>query len=212
MRYYTGVSNEVTRSAHRDDLGLLGTPAGATWRQRDSYSSWAADNGCFVDVAKPGSFNAARWLEWLETAGPVDCAWATLPDVVGDAEATWERSLPYLDKVRALGFRPSFVLQDGLTPSQLAAILAVADDVFIGGSTEWKLGPIALQATFQAKCAGAQVHMGRVNSLKRLRYAASIGCDSADGTYLNYGRAADRVVNTHRLLSWLDIVNPKEVA
>lgn len=207
MRYYTGVSNEITRAAQRDDLGLLGTPAGATWRQRDSYGSWAADNGCFVDVAKPGSFNPTKWITWLADAGPTACAWATLPDVVGDQAATLARSVPYVDEVRRLGYRPSIVLQDGLTAAQLDWILDHVEDVFIGGSTEWKLGPTAQQATFAAKAAGAQVHMGRVNSLRRLRYAASIGCDSADGTYLNYGRKADREANTHRLLGWLDIVN-----
>ena len=29
---------------------------------------------------------------------------------------------------------------------------------------------------------GKWVHMGRVNSTRRIRYAASIGCDSVDGT------------------------------
>lgn len=207
MRYYTGVSNEITRNAHRDDLGLLGTPAGATWRQKDCYGSWAADNGCFVDVVKPGSFKPARWLAWLAEATPAACSWATLPDVVGQAWATWERSYGYLETVRALGYRPSIVLQDGLTRELLDSILGVVDDVFIGGSTEWKLGPQARQATFAAKAAGAQVHMGRVNSLKRLRYATEIGCDSADGTYLNYGRKADRELHTLKLLQWLDIVN-----
>jgi hypothetical protein len=28
--------------------------------------------------------------------------------------------------------------------------------------------------------------MGRVNSLKRLRYASAIGCDTADGTYVAF--------------------------
>ena len=43
----------------------------------------------------------------------------------------------------------------------------------------------------------------RVNSLKRLRYAASIGCHSADGTCLAFG--PDR--NLPRLLGWLTQVN-----
>jgi hypothetical protein len=57
----------------------------------------------------------------------------------------------------------------------------------IGGSTSWKLGPAAASLAAQARRLGKWVHMGRVNSLKRLRYAASIGCDSADGTYLAFG-------------------------
>jgi hypothetical protein len=41
--------------------------------------------------------------------------------------------------------------------------------------------------------------MGRVNSLRRLRYAHSIGCHSVDGTHLAYG--PDRKLP--ELLGWL---------
>jgi len=209
MKYLTGVSNELTRNACRLDLGLLGTPAGATWRQKDHYGFWAADNGCFAETYRPGAFKADKWLAWLDCAGPEHCLWATLPDVVGDPIGTWERSSQYVEAVRSRGFRVSVVLQDGLEnlPSILDEVFAASDDLFIGGSTEWKLGEAAAAITAQAVAAGKPVHMGRVNSLKRLRYAASIGCTSADGTYLNYGRKADREANTNRLLGWLDIVN-----
>jgi hypothetical protein len=46
-------------------------------------------------------------------------------------------------------------------------------------------------------------HRSRVNSLTRLRYAVSIGCDSVDGTYLAYG--PDR--NLPALLRWLATVS-----
>jgi hypothetical protein len=45
--------------------------------------------------------------------------------------------------------------------------------------------------------------MGRINSLRRLRYAAAIGCHSADGTCLTYAPQQ----KLPRLLSWLDQVN-----
>ena len=41
--------------------------------------------------------------------------------------------------------------------------------------------------------------MGRVNSERRYRYAADIGCDSADGTYLTFG--PDQ--NLPRLMAWI---------
>jgi hypothetical protein len=41
-----------------------------------------------------------------------------------------------------------------------------------------------------------------VNSLRRLRHAAAIGCHSVDGTYLAYG--PDR--NLPTLLRWLAII------
>lgn len=45
--------------------------------------------------------------------------------------------------------------------------------------------------------------MGRVNSLKRLRHAKAIGCDSADGTFIGF----HPVENTYRVIRWLDEVN-----
>ena len=75
--------------------------------------------------------------------------------------------------------------------------------LFLGGSTDWKLGPAARALTAEAKRRGKRVHMGRVNSLKRLRYADAIGCDSADGTCLTYAPDA----NLPRLLAWLRDVN-----
>ena len=50
------------------------------------------------------------------------------------------------------------------------------------------------------------VHMGRVNSQRRLRYAHAIGCDSVDGTYLTY--APDQ--NLRRLLGWLEDLHAQQ--
>jgi hypothetical protein len=74
--------------------------------------------------------------------------------------------------------------QDGL--ERLERWMSMAwpriDALFIGGSTDWKLGPAARTLVREAKRRGLWVHMGRVNSLKRIAYAAEIGCDSIDGT------------------------------
>ena len=64
------------------------------------------------------------------------------------------------------------------------------DALFIGGTTDWKLGDGAAQLVREAKRRGKWVHMGRVNSLRRMIYAESIGCDSADGTMLKYNPSA----------------------
>ena len=57
------------------------------------------------------------------------------------------------------------------------------DAFFIGGTTEWKLGNAAALLAHAARLKGKLVHMGRVNSLKRLRLAEAMGCHSADGTF-----------------------------
>lgn len=186
----------------RGDLGFIDTPAQGN--NRPVGVSWCADNGCF-GKGYPGD---AGWLDWLVShrADRDTCVFATAPDVVGDAAATLERSAPHLSTVRYLGYPVALVGQDGL--ERLEVPWDSFDVFFIGGSTEWKLGPDAYLLTQEAKARGKHVHMGRVNSFKRLSYAASIGCDSADGTYLTYGPR----VNLPKLLGWLHDINKEEVA
>lgn len=183
-------------------LGYIDTPAQGN--RRYPFVTWCADNGCF-GKGYPGDWD---WIGWL--ARNVDdvesCKFATAPDVVGDAVATLARSQPWLPMIRKLGYAAALVAQDGL--EDLTVPWDAFDALFIGGSTEWKLGAAAAALTAQAKARGKWVHMGRVNSRKRLVYADDIGCDSADGTYLTYGPK----VNLPRLLSWLDAIEPVATA
>jgi len=153
-------------------------------------ADWALDNGCFNDRWTPD-----RWQSTLDRyTGTPGCLFAVVPDVVADAEATdarWHRWWPTVD---TLGYPPAYVAQNGCT-----AIPDGTRALFVGGDTAWKLGPEARHLVALALRRGLWVHMGRVNSLRRLRYAADIGCDSADGTYLAYGPD----VNLPRLIDWL---------
>jgi hypothetical protein len=167
-------------------------PAGVTW---------VADNGCGpgkhgIGAGFPGEDAYIGFLR-RHADKAADCLFACAPDVVGDAAATLARSRPMFARIRDAGYRVAYVLQDGqeLVPVPWDEI----DAVFIGGSTEFKLGEVARGLVAEAKARGLHVHMGRVNSRKRLRYAAEIGCDTADGTYLVFG--PDK--NLPKLLSWL---------
>jgi hypothetical protein len=142
---------------------------------------WAADNGRF---SAPEDYTDAGYLAWLAKMPRESCLFATAPDVVGDAVATLELSRPMFQPIRDAGYRVALVAQDGL--EDLDVPWQSFDVLFIGGTTEWKLGTDAAQLANEAKARGKWVHMGRVNSLRRMVYAESIGCDSADGTYLRF--------------------------
>jgi len=176
-------------------LGYIDTPAQGN--RRPEGVTWCADNGCF-GKGYPGD---EKWLAWLtkNAHAAADCLFATAPDVVGDAAATLERSTPFLPMIRALGYPAALVAQDGL--EDLEVPWEEFDVLFIGGSTEWKLGPAARDLIREAKDRGKHVHMGRVNSERRYRYAHEIGCDSVDGTFLTFGPD----VNLPRLLAWVRV-------
>ena len=64
---------------------------------------------------------------------------------------------------------------------------------------EWKLSADAKLCVDEAQLLGKWVHVGRVNSWRRLRHVAAWDVDSVDGTYLAFG--PDR--NGARLAGWL---------
>lgn len=160
---------------------------------------WAADTGCY-SATTSREFDLTAYLKWLEerTCHQQRCLFATAPDIVGDAQATWRRSVDVLPQLRAVGYRAALVAQDGMEsmPIEWAAF----DCLFVGGTTEWKLSEAAYEIAREAKACGKWLHMGRVNSRRRLVAAAVSGYDSADGTYVAFG--PDK--NLPKLVSWLD--------
>jgi hypothetical protein len=158
---------------------------------------FCADNGAF-GKGYPGD---DAWWSWLQTLPAERCAFAVAPDVPFDAAGTLVKSGPWLSAIRTLGIPAALAAQDGI--ETLDVPWDDVDVLFIGGTTEWKLGRHARAITREAKLRGKTVHMGRVNSEKRLRYAKFLGCDSADGTYLTRGPEK----NLPRLLRFLRSVH-----
>lgn len=166
---------------------------------------WAADNGCF---SQGGRFDLDVFLRWLDGMEPLrlDCLFATAPDVYDPTgapchDATTARSAPVLPILRDMGYKAAFVAQIGSTPDNVR--WDDLDALFLGGTVPWKLSPAAEAVAYRAKREGKWLHMGRVNTLRRLRYAKAIGCDSVDGTFLKYGPD----VNLPRLLNRTDTVD-----
>lgn len=151
---------------------------------------WAADNGRF---GSPKTYSDARYLAWLAKRSPDRdrCLFATAPDRVADSVTTLLMSGRMYRRIREAGYRPALVAQDGLERLQEFIPWHDIDALFIGGSTEWKLGPAAAALVAEAKRRGKWVHMGRVNSKRRVEYAKSIGCDSVDGTVLAFDPKRD---------------------
>jgi hypothetical protein len=206
MRYFANPTTGTGPAMASGLLSLINTPqqGGATPSNLPAGVEWCADNGCFGK----SYVGDERWLAWLKSYTQEQvkaCRFATAPDVVGDAVATLELAARWLPVIAGLGYVPALVAQDGLE------LLDIPWDtfgaLFIGGSTAWKLGPAVPPLVSEAKARGKWVHLGRVNSQRRLEYAAAIGCDSADGTYLTFGPTK----NLPHVLAWLRKVNSQTV-
>jgi hypothetical protein len=167
------------------ELGQMLTPKAGN-RLVDG-ATFALDNGIVRLVeSRPVTdpdWSETRWLAMLDRyEGEPSCLFAVVPDVVGDAQATNQRWARHHGAALNRGYRACYVLQNGCH-----SVPVSAGAVFIGGDDGFKLGAEARALVAEARARRLWVHMGRVNSLRRLRYAHQIGCDSVDGTYLAFG-------------------------
>ena len=170
----------------------------------------ALDNGAFGGKYRGDDF----FLRWLDKQSRAGVLFAVSPDVVGDADGTLKRSLPMLPRIRDLGFPVAYAGQDGFDAGVVPWELM--DVLFIGGSTQWKMGMGGREAIAAAHQHGKAVHFGRANSWTRLAYAAGLGCVSADGTTIKYnpGRYVSEVkswvsrLNAPRLLDVAAVGEP----
>lgn len=131
----------------------------------------AADNRAYA------GWDAREFVRMLDVVAGLPLLWTAVPDVVGDAEATdalWERWAP---EVLGRGLRAAYVGQNGYQriPGQASAL-------FVGGDNTFKLGPEGGRAVRDARERGLPVHVGRVNSVRRIGIVKTLGADTFDGT------------------------------
>ncbi len=159
---------------------------------------WAADNGCGPKAdGTPGQLDVPAFrqmlrdiLSALRLPGARPPLWVAVPDVVGDAAATAERWREWRHELRGKGIPLAYVIQDGwddVAPGYAPRLshggLKWGGDTprpacwFLGGSTGFKEGR-GIEIVAELKRAGRRVHVGRVNSERRLRLFDGLGVDA----------------------------------
>lgn len=134
---------------------------------------WAADNDAF------GDFKAGPFLQMLDRlAGLPGCLFVVAPDVVGNAARTAELFEEWEPVIRAHGLPVALAAQDGQQEPPWDRV----DALFMGGSNAFKLGPDGEHWAGEARSRGKWLHFGRVNTERRIRYAATLHADSVDGS------------------------------
>lgn len=163
------------------------------FRPQQPDGHFAIDNGAFA------GFKAEPFLAILEREKSRQsfCRWVACPDVVGSARRTLEVFDHWGNRLRDGGWKVALVAQDGL--ESIGIPWGMVDAIFIGGSTEWKLGTHAANVVRAAKMLGKWVHAGRVNTPGRFEYFEQLGADSIDGTGLSrYSWMRERIYNSQR--------------
>lgn len=178
MLLVSGSTASVARvTSYREHLGILLTPKCGNSVESIVATGlpWACDNSAFV------RFNATAFTRMcLRAEGQPRLLWVACPDVVADSEATMVQFERWAPSLHRLKLPVAFVGQDGCEDQDLPWDQFAC--LFLGGSTEWKLSHAAWDVCREAKRRGKLIHMGRCNSLRRMRIAQVFGCDSFDGT------------------------------
>jgi hypothetical protein len=157
------------RQRYGDVIWQLRTPL--TSYGRAAGVPYGLDNGCFK------SFDRKEWDRLLEQAEIDSPVFACLPDIVGDAQRTVELFTYF--KSHTNGIPRALVLQDGIEHATIPWDDLAA--VFVGGSDGFKNAPVTMRCAKTAKMLGKWVHVGRVNTAKRVRDWVGIA-DSIDGS------------------------------
>lgn len=166
------VSNDASGRVHYfagkypGKIGWCISPDG--WKNPPTYMPYALDNGSFID------WQPALFMEMLCKSTKFHRPlFIVVPDMVADPEITLRKW--HYWHLRIAPFGPlAFACQDGMEPENVPQ---KATCCFIGGTTRWKL-----KNAHRFKGISPCLHIGRVNTYQRLRWAEEIGADSVDGT------------------------------
>ena len=152
----------------------------ATGCLRHEGFPYALDNGAWTAFQQGKPFDESRFVRALLKMGR-ESDWVVVPDIVSGGSSSLELSLSWLPRVLSEAPKAVLAVQDGFREEDVSSLLSPSVGVFVGGSTEWKEANISRWACL-AGSRGSFCHVGRVNTVRRIRLCLEGGASSFDGT------------------------------
>lgn len=148
--------------------------------QRTEGFKYALDNGAWSAYCASKEWDEQAFMCAFESLGD-GADFVVLPDIVAAGLESLHFSLEWLN--RLLSYSGLFLLavQDGMTAEHVEPFVGKRLGLFVGGTTEFKLGSLTEWADVAAR-KGCYLHVGRVNTARRIRYCSGFGVHSFDGT------------------------------
>lgn len=142
---------------------------------------FAIDNGAWPAFKNNLPFDWEGFQSLVDMHGAA-ADFVVIPDIVAGGTASMEFSKQWIDRLKHFHLI-LFAVQDGMSTGDVGAILRRHENmgIFLGGSTEWKLKTMYGWGMV-AHALGRYYHVGRVNSVRRIRLCAEAGAHSIDGT------------------------------
>ena len=169
----------------------------------DHGMAYAIDNGAYGCYLRGQPFNKRAFRKLLH-AKSKKADWVVVPDIVAAGNESLSYSLEWLDECLAQCKQVLLAVQDGMRVADVRTYLNNRVGLFVGGTTKWKLASMPEWGKL-AKEKHCYLHVGRVNSKRRIRYCAGIGADSFDGTSVTKYSVNLPILDSERLqkhLAW----------
>jgi len=140
---------------------------------------YGLDNGAWTAFQQREPWNAEAFYRAAFQFGPT-ADWVVAPDVVAGGLASLDLTLQWLPRLDFCPLR-LIAVQDGMSAGDVAPHLGPGVGIFVGGSTGWKERSARGWGDLAAR-VGCYLHVGRVNTRRRIALCADAGADSFDGT------------------------------
>ena len=141
---------------------------------------YALDNGAWHAYQHGTPWNERTFTTALRALG-ADADWTVLPDLVAGGLPSLELSLRWMQRVLDASPAALLAVQDGMTAEDVRPFLGQRVGIFVGGSTAWKEQTMGQWGAL-GRQVGCWVHVGRVNTARRLHRCALAGVTSFDGS------------------------------
>jgi len=160
-------------------------------RNKDFANGYAIDNGAFADYSNQRPFQSEKFKRLIGIWGE-GSDWVAVPDSIGNRNKTLEMADYWIDKIP---FNKVLVVQDGMKTEDLDAFKSKIVGIFIGGTTDWKLKTIPYWSQWALENKKL-CHVGRVNSVRRLKCCVEACATSFDGSGMaRFVELAQRMTN-----------------
>jgi hypothetical protein len=156
---------------------LILSPAGVLRTEGFGYS---LDNGAWSCFQQNKPFDDRAFMRAVEKVGEA-ADWIVLPDIVLGGMRSLDLSLAWLERLRGLPTPVLIAVQNEMHPDDVRSLLSPNVGIFIGGDTAWKEAT-AVEWGRVARKRNCYLHVGRVNSARRIAICAAAGADSYDGS------------------------------
>lgn len=140
--------------------------------------AFSLDNGAWTAHQRGEPFDTPAFERALGLLGST-ADFVVLPDIVCGGAASLTLSMRWLPRVLEVARLALLPVQDGMRSEEIAPLLSERVGIFVGGSDAWKEQTAELWGSIGR---GRWVHVGRVNTARRISICAHAGATSFDGS------------------------------